>query len=197
MARPDPPPSGRACGGPDAGETEELQLHLLRLCRQGNLTLLVANTHALCRRACEVAIVLSFGRKIAEARPAASAKTLTSRRSISPVRQAHLRPLERPDGALRCCFARMTWKSATVACMPCADLDRACARRSRRRRRANGAGKSSLLRALLGIEKPTNGRVEFGGRDVTSWPRAGASRKGWSRSRGRKIINTLTVNENC
>jgi len=62
---------------------------------------------------------------------------------------------------------------------------------------ANGAGKSSLLRALLGIEKPTNGRVEFGGRDVTSWPASRRVKEGLVLvPEGRKIINTLTVNEN-
>src|SRR5262245_7061231 len=34
---------------------------------------------------------------------------------------------------------------------------------------ANGAGKSSMLRALLGIEKISDGRVFFDGHDITHW----------------------------
>src|SRR5439155_7054776 len=35
---------------------------------------------------------------------------------------------------------------------------------------ANGAGKSSLLRAVLGLAKPCGGTVIFDGRDITHWP---------------------------
>ena len=34
---------------------------------------------------------------------------------------------------------------------------------------ANGAGKSSLIRALQGIEMPTTGSVRFDGQDITGW----------------------------
>ena len=34
---------------------------------------------------------------------------------------------------------------------------------------ANGAGKSSLLRAILGLTPIDAGRVQFQGRDVTGW----------------------------
>jgi branched-chain amino acid transport system ATP-binding protein len=34
---------------------------------------------------------------------------------------------------------------------------------------ANGAGKSSLIRAIHGIEKPARGSVRFDGVDVTGW----------------------------
>ncbi|MGA2945463.1 MAG: ATP-binding cassette domain-containing protein, partial [Xanthobacteraceae bacterium] len=35
---------------------------------------------------------------------------------------------------------------------------------------ANGAGKSSLLRALLGTERVAAGHIEFDGVNVTNWP---------------------------
>ena len=35
---------------------------------------------------------------------------------------------------------------------------------------ANGAGKSSLIRSIHGIEKPARGQVRFDGSDITGWP---------------------------
>lgn len=62
---------------------------------------------------------------------------------------------------------------------------------------ANGAGKSSLLRALLGIERIAGGRVEFDGKDVTDWPASRRVKEGLVLvPEGRRAINALTVNEN-
>ena len=62
---------------------------------------------------------------------------------------------------------------------------------------ANGAGKSSLLRALLGIERPAAGRVEFDGADVTAWSASRRVRRGLVLvPEGRRIVMTLTVHEN-
>ncbi len=62
---------------------------------------------------------------------------------------------------------------------------------------ANGAGKSSLLKALAGAEKPAGGRIEFDGEDITAWTaprrvRAGAVMV----PEGRQILISLTVHEN-
>ena len=35
---------------------------------------------------------------------------------------------------------------------------------------ANGAGKSSLIRTIHGIEKPAHGSVRFDGTDIAGWP---------------------------
>ncbi|MEZ5890195.1 MAG: ABC transporter ATP-binding protein [Xanthobacteraceae bacterium] len=62
---------------------------------------------------------------------------------------------------------------------------------------ANGAGKSSLLRALLGIEKVANGRVLFGGVDITRWSTSQRVKAGVVLvPEGRRIVMTLTVHEN-
>lgn len=62
---------------------------------------------------------------------------------------------------------------------------------------ANGAGKSSLLRALLGIEPLSGGRIEFNGKDVGAWPASRRVRAGLALvPEGRRIITTLTVHEN-
>ena len=62
---------------------------------------------------------------------------------------------------------------------------------------ANGAGKSSLLKALAGSEKPAGGRILFNGEDITAWSaprrvRAGAVMV----PEGRQILISLTVHEN-
>ena len=62
---------------------------------------------------------------------------------------------------------------------------------------ANGAGKSSLLRALLGIEHAAAGRVMFDGVDITYWPAYRRVRHGLALvPEGRRIVMTLTVHEN-
>jgi branched-chain amino acid transport system ATP-binding protein len=62
---------------------------------------------------------------------------------------------------------------------------------------ANGAGKSSLLKTILGVESPSSGAVLLDGSDVTHWP---PSRRVRSRlvlvPEGRRIVMTLTVHEN-
>ena len=62
---------------------------------------------------------------------------------------------------------------------------------------ANGAGKSSLLRALLGLAKPAGGTVIFDGRDITHWSTSARVRDGLVLvPEGRRIVMTLTVHEN-
>jgi branched-chain amino acid transport system ATP-binding protein len=62
---------------------------------------------------------------------------------------------------------------------------------------ANGAGKSSLLRALLGLTRPCGGAVRFGGRDITRWPTSARVRDGLILvPEGRRIVMTLTIEEN-
>jgi branched-chain amino acid transport system ATP-binding protein len=62
---------------------------------------------------------------------------------------------------------------------------------------ANGAGKSSLLKAVLGLEPASSGRIELDGVDITHWP---SSRRVRHRlvlvPEGRRIIMSLTVHEN-
>ena len=62
---------------------------------------------------------------------------------------------------------------------------------------ANGAGKSSLLRALLGLTRPCGGAVRFGDRDITRWPTSARVRDGLILvPEGRRIVMTLTIQEN-
>ena len=62
---------------------------------------------------------------------------------------------------------------------------------------ANGAGKSSLLRALLGITRLAAGRIEFDGEDITAWPASRRVAAGLVLvPEGRRVVTTLTVHEN-
>jgi len=62
---------------------------------------------------------------------------------------------------------------------------------------ANGAGKSSLIRAIHGIEKPARGSVRFDGADVTGWSSHRTCEAGIGHvAEGRQVFPNLTVMEN-
>jgi branched-chain amino acid transport system ATP-binding protein len=62
---------------------------------------------------------------------------------------------------------------------------------------ANGAGKSSLIRAIAGIERPRRGRVIFRGGDITGLPSYRICNLGIGQvAEGRQIFGSLTVQEN-
>jgi branched-chain amino acid transport system ATP-binding protein len=61
----------------------------------------------------------------------------------------------------------------------------------------NGMGKSTLIRAILGLTTVNSGAVSVAGRDVTRWPSHRVARAGigWV-PEGRQIFAGLTVEEN-
>jgi branched-chain amino acid transport system ATP-binding protein len=62
---------------------------------------------------------------------------------------------------------------------------------------ANGAGKTSLLRTICGLERATSGRVKVEGEDITRWPVEEIVRFGVAHvPEGRGVIAELTVAEN-
>jgi branched-chain amino acid transport system ATP-binding protein len=62
---------------------------------------------------------------------------------------------------------------------------------------ANGAGKTSLLRAVSGLIRARSGRVRFGGRDVTNMRAEDIVRLGLAHApEGGGVIGELTVTEN-
>jgi branched-chain amino acid transport system ATP-binding protein len=62
---------------------------------------------------------------------------------------------------------------------------------------ANGAGKTSLLRTITGLVRPTSGRVTFDGEDITRLPVELIVRRGIAHvPEGRGVITELTVEEN-
>jgi len=62
---------------------------------------------------------------------------------------------------------------------------------------ANGAGKSSLIRTIAGIEKPRGGRIRFKSADITGLPSYKVCDLGIGQvAEGRQIFPSLTVQEN-
>ena len=62
---------------------------------------------------------------------------------------------------------------------------------------ANGAGKSTTLRAIMGLQRPRAGRIVFRGADITTEPAHRRARRGISLvPEGRRILPDLTVEEN-
>ena len=62
---------------------------------------------------------------------------------------------------------------------------------------SNGAGKSSLIRTIAGIEKPRSGKIVYKGRDITGWPSHRVCNLGIGQvAEGRQIFAGLTVREN-
>ena len=62
---------------------------------------------------------------------------------------------------------------------------------------ANGAGKSSLIRTIHGIEKPAHGSIRFDGVDIAGWPSFRVCEVGIGHvAEGRQVFPNLSVLEN-
>ena len=62
---------------------------------------------------------------------------------------------------------------------------------------ANGAGKSSLIRTIAGLHRPSRGRILYRGTDITGWPSYKVCNLGIGQvAEGRQVFPTLTVSEN-
>jgi branched-chain amino acid transport system ATP-binding protein len=62
---------------------------------------------------------------------------------------------------------------------------------------ANGAGKTSLIRAIAGMNRPKRGRIMFREHDITGWPSFRVCNLGVGQvAEGRQVFPTLTVAEN-
>ena len=62
---------------------------------------------------------------------------------------------------------------------------------------ANGAGKSSTLRAIMGLAKKAEGTIEYNGEDLTNFKTMDIVKKGIALSpEGRRVFANLTVEEN-
>ena len=150
--------------GLNAGESKALQLQLETICARHDLTLLVVeHDMQFIGALCEEVIVLDFGRKIAEGTPEeirrgpAGAGDLSrradSRRPWSGRVQLELHDLDVRYGrvhAVRGVSMRLC-EGETVAVLG-----------------ANGAGKSSLLRAVLGLVRLSGGSVMLDGRNISA-----------------------------
>ena len=62
---------------------------------------------------------------------------------------------------------------------------------------ANGAGKTSLIRTIGGMLRPSRGRILYRGRDIAGWPSHKVCDLGIGQvAEGRQVFPTLSVDEN-
>jgi branched-chain amino acid transport system ATP-binding protein len=62
---------------------------------------------------------------------------------------------------------------------------------------ANGAGKTSLIRAIAGMLKPARGRIRYRGQDIAGWPSHKVCELGLGQvAEGRQVFPALSVAEN-
>ena len=62
---------------------------------------------------------------------------------------------------------------------------------------ANGAGKTSLIRTIAGMNKPARGAIRYCGNDIAGWPSYRVCDLGIGQvAEGRQVFPTLTVDEN-
>ena len=62
---------------------------------------------------------------------------------------------------------------------------------------ANGAGKTSLIRTIAGMNKPARGAIRYRGNDIAGWPSYRVCNLGIGQvAEGRQVFPTLTVAEN-
>ena len=62
---------------------------------------------------------------------------------------------------------------------------------------SNGAGKSSLIRTIAGIERPRRGHIRFKGQDITGLPSHRVCDLGIGQvAEGRQVFPSLSVHEN-
>jgi len=61
----------------------------------------------------------------------------------------------------------------------------------------NGAGKTTMIRSIVGFTPPREGRIVFGGEPIQAWPPYRISRRGVALvPQGRRIFSPLSVREN-
>jgi branched-chain amino acid transport system ATP-binding protein len=62
---------------------------------------------------------------------------------------------------------------------------------------ANGAGKTSLIRTIAGMNRPARGAIRYRGHDIAGWPSYRVCNLGIGQvAEGRQVFPTLTVAEN-
>ena len=62
---------------------------------------------------------------------------------------------------------------------------------------ANGAGKTSLIRTIAGMNRPARGMIRYRGNDIAGWPSYRVCDLGIGQvAEGRQVFPTLTVDEN-
>lgn len=184
--------------GLNDGEKRALGDIILSLSKSGKTILFIDHDMPLVSRIARRIVVLDQGRIIANGEPTAVRsdprvlEAYLGQRSASPVKATKLRPRTKP-------LLEMTELSVGYGGL--AALDRVslevCQGEIIALVGANGAGKSSLLRAIAGIEKSGAERLTFDGGDLRGVPADRAVALGISLvPEGRALFSSLTVLQN-
>ena len=212
--------------GLDSSETEQFESSLRRISRERGISvLLVEHDVELVMRMCATVNVLDFGLMIASgspdevrADPAVRAAYLGEELSAdaeaepvadasgdesgdeSVVGSAHVRPSATPSAAaspsplLSVRDVGVRYGEASALAGVTFDVAEGSALAVLG---ANGAGKSSLARAVSGLVQPYAGQVVFGGEEIGDWPAYRIRRAGMVHlPEGRGLFRGLTVTDN-
>jgi branched-chain amino acid transport system ATP-binding protein len=183
-----------------AHEIDEITELIDAVHRRGVTILLVEHVQALVQALAERVVVLDFGREIAEGTPGEIAEHpevvrvyLGGGESGEPVRRPAAEQTSRGKllraAGLSVDYGKLralrevdfeVGEGEIVAVLG-----------------ANGAGKTSLARSLIGLEPAAGGRISFGGDDVTRLPAHRRARAGIAICHeGRRLFASLKVHEN-
>ena len=166
-------------------EKQELVALLKRLRGHGLTVFIIDHDMNLVEQLADHITVLNFGRLIADGAPSGSCAIRKSSRLIS-ARSAtvsySLSSTRQPPTARsrRCAALRCAWRKARSSLLG-----------------ANGAGKSTTLRAISGLVQPRSGTLRFAGRALARLAPEAIVRLGIAHvPEGRRIFPGLTVREN-
>ena len=182
-------------GGLDADELTELGELIMSL---GNTiaVMLVDHHMDLVTSVCDRMVVLDFGRVIASGVPPRGPPGPARARGVSRARGRGRRraPSDRRSAMLR--VEDLTTDYGPVRAVDHVSLEVPPGSVTAVLG-ANGAGKTSLLRTITGLVRPSAGRVTFDGEDITRLPVEEIVRRGIAHvPEGRGVITELTVEEN-
>ena len=138
---------------------------------------------------CAQVIVLNFGRKIAEGTPEHVREDRAGPRGLSRHRRCGGSVMRLEVNDLHVRYGRVHAVRGVSLTVEEGEVVAVLG--------ANGAGKSSLLKALMGLEPAAEGSVTLDGADITRWPTSRRVRQHLALvPEGRRIVTSLTVHEN-